>query len=867
MKYYLCFFCFVISCLFTESLRAQKSTSSILHQEILFSPEDYRNVQISPDGRWISFLKNVQNKDVLYFSPTDIESLSPNLVSEADQSVSTYQWSADSKTILFVVKDQMMQKDILYYRSIDNPLYKDKNVRLFETTSIQKIDVGKENPGKVFVQTSGRSPFSNSSPLYQLTLFDNRVHEIEIHVPNSVQYIFNSKDEIQYYITQGHKGERMIVSSSPQYALDTLFEVPFYGLIEQFHWNKESNKFYFLADISPQNLSTHIYEIDSLGEVRQLELKSTDKNLKFNNILIDDARQEIVAYQYQHISPHTQWLSSYWKGINDSLQKQFPNKSIQILNLNSTHPKIYFWVSSDVSSPELFQYVLSTNQSKLILIANSSINKIQRLLSTSKEISYTSIDGTNIYGTLTYPSQQKAKNLPLVIWVQNQEQKSNSIKSYEPDIQFLASRGYAVLQIYCRKIFPEQKNIYSSTLEDIQAGVQFMIQTKTISPERIAIMGKGLGGYFATAAVTYLPHLFKAGVNLLGTNDLFYSYYSVPDQWEEKKRNIQYLYGHGVTDSILLKYSPSQFTENIQTPLFIAQDSSHQDVSLQEIKKMVIQLFDRKIPVEYLLTQKENFQTQKNQRILYSAIEQFLMKNIGGKAIEISESDKSAIQHLSIQPEVLKSSLWTIQEADTFPTLRPKFRASDLFFQVTYEYQGEKRVVDLQRLIYKSNNRWVVWDNFKDNLNKREEQVFYTPDGQVMYVETNSSEEKLQTTFGKDSIYFNDFLSVYQKVTPQNYLAQVAGLDMIIGDLALEKYYHSYLLLFQPYSKSFQLVDISVVTEEEYNHREHFVVKITNTANTDDYTLLWINKESRQMSKSIQQISDKGNLRITIEKK
>ncbi|MCO5230645.1 MAG: prolyl oligopeptidase family serine peptidase [Chitinophagales bacterium] len=860
MKYPSSLFCLLILNLFSHQLLGQKKSSILLSQETIFSPDEYTDIQISPDGKWISYIQTTQKGNELYISATDKDVLSPNNISDSQGVTSQYKWSADSKTLLFVSKDNTQGKDILYYRSIYNPLYKDKNVRLFEASSIQNIYVGQQDFNKVFVEIAGEKNFSNSTPLYQLSLYDNRVHEIETTTYNTIQYIFNPKDQIEYYITHGKNGEKFIVRNTEQNLLDTLFQVPFYSQLKDFQWNKEGTILYFLSEGNQQSSSLQLYTIDSTHQVRQ------HGNLKENleHVHLDAPHQGIAAYQYAN---RTEWIMPYWKTISDTLQKYFPDKNIQLLNVNSTQPKIYFLTSSSISTPDLYQYEVSSSSIQFILATNPSIKKISQQFSPSQKIVFTSKDGTKVQGMFNYPSQQKAKNLPLVVWVNDRSLFSNTENKYQPEVQFLLSRGYAVLQLFYRSQLSSSTNLYSSMLEDIQSGVQAMIQKGTIASDYIAIMGQGIGGYLATAATAFYPQLFKAGINLFGTTDLLYSYHSTPDEWSDEKRKIQYLYGGNISDDILQKYSSSQAVESIHTPMLIAQDSSHPDVSLQAIKSMVIQLHDNNVPVQYLFAKNENFQSANYKHTLYLAIEQFLAKYIGGKFNFLSDGATSAIQQLSISPEVLKSAIWNIQKVDTFPQIQNPFQPKDLYFQVTYEFQGEKKEYELAREVNKSNNRWIVKDIFKNDFQQHEEEVYYTLSGQIIYREALTAKDTLQTTFSQDTIYYNNHQNVSKQNTPKAYFAQVAGWDIVVGTLPLEKYYHTYQYLYQPLSKTFQLVEISVLTEDTYNYQPHFVVKIINTANPDDYTLMWINKSTRQMSKSVRQISDKGHLKIFTEKK
>jgi dipeptidyl aminopeptidase/acylaminoacyl peptidase len=254
-------------------------------------------------------------------------------------------------------------------------------------------------------------------------------------------------------------------------------------------------------------------------------------------------------------------------------------------------------------------------------------------------VSYTSRDGLTIPGYLTLPvgyTLETARNLPLVVnphggpWARD-------TWGFNPEVQFLANRGYAVLQMnfrgstgYGRAFWEASFREWGRNMQDdVTDGVNWLVSKGIADKERVAIYGGSYGGYATLAGLAFTPELYACGIDYVGVSNLFTFMGTIPPYWEPYKQMMYEMVGNPedpADQDMLRAASPVFHADKITAPLFIAQGRMDPRVNVDESDQMVAAMRERGVEVEYLVKDNEGhgFGNEENRFEFYRTMERFL---------------------------------------------------------------------------------------------------------------------------------------------------------------------------------------------------------------------------------------------------
>jgi dipeptidyl aminopeptidase/acylaminoacyl peptidase len=260
-----------------------------------------------------------------------------------------------------------------------------------------------------------------------------------------------------------------------------------------------------------------------------------------------------------------------------------------------------------------------------------------------KPISFKSRDNLNIHGYLTVPKGTSGENLPMVLLVHGGPWNRDRW-GYNPMVQFLANRGYAVLQINFRGSSGYGHNFLEAGADewagkmhnDLIDGVRWAIDEGVANPEKIAIMGSSYGGYAALVGLAFTPERFACGVDVFGPSNLVTLLESSPKYW---KFGMSMMYRHignpnNPEDRRTMEAkSPLFHVDKITKPLLIVQGGKDVRVTVKESEQIVAAVRKAGKDVKYIFFDNEGHGIRSWSNMLHylSKLESFLAKHLGGR--------------------------------------------------------------------------------------------------------------------------------------------------------------------------------------------------------------------------------------------
>src|SRR5262249_43838332 len=223
------------------------------------------------------------------------------------------------------------------------------------------------------------------------------------------------------------------------------------------------------------------------------------------------------------------------------LKKKLPGKDISFDS--STKDEKLWLISAGADTEPGEKYLFDRTTKKLTLQYRIREKLAREQLAEMKAIRYKSSDGLEIPAYLTLPLGVEAKNLPLIVFPHGGPWGRDSW-GYNPYTQFLANRGYAVLQMnfrgstgYGKKFLDAGNKQWGDKMQDdVTWGVKHLVAQGVADPKRVGIMGGSYGGYATLAGVAFTPDVYAAAVSLVGPSNLITLLESVPPYWESFRK-------------------------------------------------------------------------------------------------------------------------------------------------------------------------------------------------------------------------------------------------------------------------------------------------------------------------------------------
>ena len=284
------------------------------------------------------------------------------------------------------------------------------------------------------------------------------------------------------------------------------------------------------------------------------------------------------------------------------------------------------------------RYIYDSQADTLTKLADINPALPENHMAEMRPISYTSRDGLTIHGYLTLPAGRDPRNLACIVNPHGGPWARDSW-GFNPEIQFLANRGFCVLQMnfrgstgYGRKFWEASFGQWGLKMQDdVTDGVNWLIAQGIADPKRVGIYGGSYGGYATLAGVAFTPDLYAAAVDYVGVSNLFTFMNTIPPYWKPMLAKMQDMVGDPERDrERLTATSPALHVDKIKTPLFIAQGARDPRVNKDESDQVVKALRERGVEVQYMVKDNEGhgFHNDENKFEFYTAMEAFMTEHL-----------------------------------------------------------------------------------------------------------------------------------------------------------------------------------------------------------------------------------------------
>ena len=582
------------------------------------------SAQISPDGNYVAYLAPWQERLNVWVKKTD-GGVPSRITNETERDVHDFKWTTNNR--------------LVYERDTKG----DENFKLFSVQSDGSalipllpgdgansdiIAIPYNDPRHILVRNNQRDK----------KVFD--AFRVDVETGQTELLVRNPGNVTDY--AADHEGVIRIETVSDGVTTRLLYrpasDQPFKEVLST-NFREQISPQCFTADnrhlIATSNLDRDkgaLVEIDP-ATTKEVRLIYQNPDADVDNAIWSDAQQKLVGASYTTDRSRYVYFDATREKLQHDLEARLPGVEIQIVNSDREEKRWVVRTWGDRTLGAYFLYEVKTDRLTLLGDVAPWIDPSQ--MATMTPITYSARDGVLLHGYLTLPAGVEPKGLPLVI-IPHGGPWARDRWGFNSQVQFLANRGYAVLQVnfrgstgYGRKFWELGFGQWGRTMQDdLTDGVQEMIRRGIADPKRVGIYGYSYGGYATLAGVAFTPDLYAAAVDYVGVSNLETFMKTIPPYWLPYAPMFQEMIGPD-----LAAQSPVNNADKIRTPLLIVQGANDPRVKKDESDQMVKALRARAVDVPYMVKENEGhgFHNEENRFAFYRAMEQFLGKYLGGR--------------------------------------------------------------------------------------------------------------------------------------------------------------------------------------------------------------------------------------------
>ncbi|MGB4204368.1 MAG: S9 family peptidase [Bacteroidales bacterium] len=599
--------------------------------EDFFRNPEKSGYQISPEGKYYSYMAPYKNRMNIFV--VEIGKDEPlMLTSDTARDIAGYFWANENR-ILYLKDTGGDENFKLLAVNADgsNP----KALTDFEGVRTLIIDDLEDIPNEVIIGLNKRDP----------TVFDPYRLDIET---GELTMLAENPGTIQGWMTD-HDGKLRLaiaiedgVNNSILYR-DTeneefrnILTTNFKESVSPAFFSFDNKLLYAISNLGRDKAAIVIFDPNTGKET---EMLYENEDYDISNLSYSRKRKVITTASYTSWKRERHFFDNESKDLFARLSRDLGNYEFGISSATRNEDKFIVRTWSDRSLGAYYLYDKQSDELTKISEVSPWIDENEMV--PMLPIQYTSRDGLTIHGYLTLPkgyTMDNAKNLPVVMNPHGGPWARDSW-GFNPEIQFLANRGYAVLQVnfrgstgYGRNFWEISFKQWGQTMQDdISDGVKWLIDKGIADKNRIAIYGGSYGGYATLAGLAFTPELYAAGIDYVGVSNLFTFLNTIPPYWKPMLDMFHEMVGDPVKDSAMLKKaSPVFHADKMTAPLFIAQGANDPRVNIDESDQMVAALKERGVEVEYMVKDNEGhgFHNEENRFDFYRAMEKFLNQHL-----------------------------------------------------------------------------------------------------------------------------------------------------------------------------------------------------------------------------------------------
>lgn len=599
-----------------------------------FKDPEFTAISLSPDGKHMAVSVPQADRTVLAVLRVEDQGLVGKWDFGADRHFRQVTW-VNNERLLFVVTfktgkfDFEVGKGDMYASNIDGT----KRIDIPNGNYFEIVNLLPEDPSNILVQRSVENAF-----LYKLNVYNGKTSTVAsapveqgsflVDHERNPRFVYGAMNDGRN-VTYRRDGDKWSLVHESERNGATYVPLGFAGDNKNVYMEKgEGGK---PASIVLLNMDTR--------EETQL---SDNGTVSPSGYLWSSDRKTLLAVWYEDGVPYWDFIAADHPETKAyaGLVKAFPGKAVRFMRPSEDGRFLSMRVYSDTAPPEAYLFDRQTGKAKFLTASMEWIKPEE--MATMKPVSVKTRDGLVIHGYLTVPKGSDGKNLPMIVNPHGGPHGPRDEWGFNPEVQLLANRGYAVLQMnyrgsggYGNAFEGMGYRKWGTTMQDdLTDSVHWAVSQGIADPNRVCIYGASYGGYAALMSVVREPDLYKCTVGYVGVYDLDIQRDADFMAHESGRNYLKDAYP--LEKSERAAQSPVYGVDRIKVPIMLVHGEKDVRVPIKNMNVLVDKLASvGKKPDDIIVEKKEahGFRDLDNQVNLYTRMLAFFDKYIGPKAV------------------------------------------------------------------------------------------------------------------------------------------------------------------------------------------------------------------------------------------
>ena len=695
----------------------------LIDREIFFGNPQIAAGQLSPDGKKVSFMKAHNGIMNLWVKDFDQPFDAAVLLTESASPIMGSAWTRDSKYILYV-NDKGGDENINIFAldphlATANSQPESRNLTPLEDVTAQFYQISKLNPDKVKIGLNNRDKAWHD--LYELTISTGELKLLFENTNRYTGYYFDWDENLRAASRTDEDGNNQLYAIEADGTFREIYSTTIAENAGIAGWTPDNTHIYLSSNKGSVNLTT-LYKLKMAdGSIEELE-SDPKQQVDFGGLWLHKEKRHIISTSYTHDKTQRYFRDEEFEQIYHHLVGQFEGKEVGFVSFTQDYQQMLISVSSDQAATEVYYYDVKSSELIHQYTPRPDLKAIENHLVPMTPVSYPSSDGLTVPGYLTLPHNHTAES-PAVILVHGGPKGPRDYWGYNSTVQFLANRGYVVLQPNFRASGGFGKSYLNAgdkqwgklMQDDITWGANYLVENQLAPQSKIGIMGGSYGGYATLAGLAFTPEVYACGVDIVGPSNLFTLLDSIPAYWEAGRKWLHQMVGDPETEEgkqLLTEASPLFSADQINKPLLIIQGANDPRVKQAESDQIVIALRDQKHPVSYLCADDEGhgFRKPLNRMAMNAEIEQFLKAHLGGRSqMEMSDDVRAALEKITVDIDTVK--LAEVPTADQLTELKAHtftWSESTSNYEIQLNAMGQELEMELQLKVESNDGSYAI---------------------------------------------------------------------------------------------------------------------------------------------------------------